>query len=674
MQKCILVFGGTTEARRLVEAFVDTELKLHICVATDYGASVLPKGDNVRLHVGRLDEEGMESLMSRLGVSLCIDATHPYAVEVTENIMQACHGCKVEYKRIIRESEADELSVGDNTVFVDSVEEAVHFLQDKPGKIFIATGSKELEKYTELRDYRNRCVARVLPLPEVLRECGELGFCGGGVIAMQGPFDEELNTAMLRQSEAAWMVTKESGSYGGFTAKVRACRKTGCGLVVVGRPEKEDKKYALSESELLAYLEERYGCKPHSEKKLVSLVGVGPGAGGLLTAEAETAIKNAQLLIGADRVLDIVPVDIRSGKMLYSSYKKEDIAKYLAEHHEYDRVAVLYSGDIGFFSGARDMEKYIGACKESYEIERIPGISSVQYFLDKLGIDWSDVVFKSAHGRSFDIVRELRRHRYVCALVGDAGDVAQYSNALFTAGFERVRITVGERLSYPDEKIFTVDMDKAKSCVTDRLSVVLYENEQLEACVCPSGAELSDGSFVRGAVPMTKQEIRTLSVAKLGLTEDAVVYDVGAGTGSVSVALAKQCPYGRVYAIEKNPEGIGLIEENARKHGASNIVTVPGQAPECMEALPAPTHVFIGGSSKRLMDIVDAVLDKNISAKIVINSVTLETTALMGELGERVRIRTGREADIVQVSVARGKRLGGYHIMEAENPVYIISI
>lgn len=180
---------------------------------------------------------------------------------------------------------------------------------------------------------------------------------------------------------------------------------------------------------------------------------------------------------------------------------------------------------------------------------------------------------------------------------------------------------------------------------------------------------IPDSEFIRGKVPMTKEEIRILTVVKLQLDEESIVYDIGAGTGSVSVEMAGQCERGTVYAIEKTMEGVNLIRANKKKFGIENLEIIEGVAPACLEQLPAPTHVFIGGSGGNLMDIIQSVKKKNPGVRFVLNAVTLETVAQLQEIRKQFPEYTGME--VVQVGVSRGTALGNHHLMMGENPVYI---
>lgn len=231
---------------------------------------------------------------------------------------------------------------------------------------------------------------------------------------------------------------------------------------------------------------------------------------------------------------------------------------------------------------------------KDFKVFSVSGISSALYFLNQLSVPWDEVKLASWHGRQENLLSEIRQNRWVCVLLGDKNSVRRLCNILLEYHMDDIKITVGERLSYPEENIICGTPAELCRREVDALSVLLLENPKPMAKRVVSGIE--DNIFVRGNVPMTKQEIRILSLAKLGLAENSVVYDIGAGTGSVAVEAALHCAKGRVYAIERNREGIQLIQENKRRFGAENLTAVEGAAPDCLTGLPKPTHVFIGGS------------------------------------------------------------------------------
>ncbi len=181
---------------------------------------------------------------------------------------------------------------------------------------------------------------------------------------------------------------------------------------------------------------------------------------------------------------------------------------------------------------------------------------------------------------------------------------------------------------------------------------------------------IADKEFIRGEVPMTKQEIRAVSVAKLRLEKDSVLIDVGAGTGSVGIEAATYISSGKVYAIEKKSEGIELIKENIKKFSIKNLEVIQGTAPDDL-SIKKFNRMFVGGSSGRLDSIVEYFIkysdEKSI---IVINAITLETISEIKNIFEKYKITN---SEIINMSVARGKKIGNYTMMYGENPIYIVT-
>lgn len=664
----IVIFGGTVEGRRLAEELLDSGNELYISVATEYGAGLLPgNGGHIHVHTGRLAEEEMERFLQECGADYCVDATHPYAAVVTENIYEACKKIQVPYIRILREN--TEPAGKSDITCVNSVEEAVDFLAGTHGRILITTGSKELVKYTRLDDYENRCVARVLSTIQAVEECKRLGFQGKNLIAMQGPFSEELNYAMLKQTDASYLVTKQSGRQGGYLEKCEAALRAGVHIVAVGRPAQKfsgdvrtmELTEAITFFRKVGNREKMYS--QQKSRRRVYLIGMGMGNDSGFTLEAEKCLLDSQVVIGAGRILEICK-GMRD-KPRFSCYKGEEIAAFLKENPQYDRAAVVFSGDVGFYSGAKGVREHL----EEYEVQMVPGIASPVCFLDKLGIPWEDVHFASRHGRECRMVPLLRQYKRVCVLLGREQDISEICEELLMYRMEKVRITVGERLSYPEERIVTGLPKQLCGQRFDALSIALFENKEAGTGQVCCGME--DAFFMRGRVPMTKEEIRVLSLSKLRLSQDSVVYDVGAGTGSVSVEAARICSFGRVYAIERNQEALTLIEQNQERFGVEALRIVTGEAPEALADLEKPTHAFIGGSGGRLQGIVAAIRKKNPHTRFVVNVVTLETLWAVRQLVEEYPEYADME--ILQVSVAKSKSLGDYHLMSAENPVFIIS-
>ena len=645
-----IVFAGTTEGYALCEFLAENRVSVYACAATEYGGSLLQENEFLHVSAGRLKTEDMEELFRKENPEIVLDATHPYAAEVTKNIRTACESAGVLYQRILR----PEGEKNSEAIYVESTEEAAAFLSGTEGNIFLTTGSKELAKFTGIPDYKERLFARVLSIPSVIRSCAELGIEGKHLIGMQGPFSAEINEAMLRQFQCSYLVTKDTGLAGGFPEKMEACQRCGVTPVIIGRPLKEE---GLSLQDARVFLSKMFG---FTLSQKISLVGIGMGAEKTLTLEGKKALNEAELLIGAKRMTEAVQ---KPGQMVLHEYRSEKIVEYIREHPKYRTVAIALSGDVGFYSGAKKLIDQLDG-----NVEVICGISSVVYFMSKIGLSWDDAKIVSAHGRNCNLISLIRHNPKGFSILGTEDGVAVLASRLVYYGMGDVTLYVGENLSYENEKIFH---DKAANLTEyrgDALSVVTACNEKATPMSAVHG--ISDGEFLRGKAPMTKEEVRTVSLSKLRLSEDSVCYDVGAGTGSVSVEMALRAWMGQVYAIEKKEDALALLKENKKKFAVDNLAIIPGVAPEAMTELPAPTHAFIGGSSGNMQDIINLLLEKNPKVRIVINCITLETVT---EAMNAIRDFGLEDVDIVQLAAARSKSIGRYHMMMGENPIYIIS-
>lgn len=647
----IHVFAGTTEGYEICRFLSANGICSKAYVATEYGERSFPSDQYTTVHSGRLDEQEMEQIFAQEKPELVLDATHPYAAEVTANIRQACEKTGIPYERVLREQGEHESSA----VYVEDVPGAVRFLEGTKGNILLTTGSKELKGFTELSDYQERLYARVLSLPSVIESCSGLGVEGKHLIGMQGPFSRELNEAMLKQYDCRYLVTKDTGKAGGFQDKIDAALDCGAVPVIIGRPVQEQ---GISVSDCKKMLAERYGIihKPH-----VTLLGIGMGNPDTLTVEGEKALEKADLLIGARRMTDAVR---KPGQHVFHEYRSENIKKYIEEHQEYDNIVIVLSGDVGFYSGARKLLDALGP-----DVKVLCGISSVVYFMSRIGFSWDDAKIVSAHGRECNLVSHIRYNRKVFSILGTSDGAAVLAKKLVFYGMGDVILYVGENLSYENENIFAKPARELTEYNGDPLCVICAVNSK--ALSRPSTHGMRDEEFIRGKAPMTKEEVRTVSLSKLNLKKDSLCYDVGAGTGSLSIEMALRAYEGKVWAIEKKEEAVHLIGQNKMKFAADNLEIIEGLAPESLKDLPAPTHAFIGGSSGNLAQIIEILLKKNRHVRIVINCITLETVS---EALKAVQDYDFKEHEIVQLTAARSREIGPYHMMMGENPIYIITL
>ena len=648
----LCVFAGTTEGRELVEFLCTQDVAVTACVATEYGETLLSPRDNLTISAQRLTGEEMEALFSRENFDMVIDATHPYASVVTENIASACEKSGVPYQRLLRTG----CKAGEDAVFVPDIPAAVDYLNGTVGTILLTTGSKELAKYTGIENFADRVYARVLPMEDSLRLCQSAGLKPAHILAMQGPFSVDMNIAMLKSVGAKYLVTKDSGTAGGFDEKVTAARAAGATLVVIGRPPQRE---GLTLPETIDLLCREFDL--HRKPK-VTIVGIGPGGREAMTLEVRRALEEADCLIGAKRMLEAA---LRPGQTVFDAVSPTKIAEHIKNHPEFHQFAVAMSGDVGFFSGTKKLLPLLSDC----EVTVLPGLSSFVYLCARLGTSYEDVRPVSLHGREHDIVPDIKKYRRVFILVGGENGMGLLCKQLTQAGLGGVKISTGENLSYPQERITIGTAAELAEKTFDSLSVALIENPDADPVVTHG---LPDEAFQRTeSVPMTKSEVRSVCLSKLALTEHAICWDVGAGSGSVAIEMALKATGGEVYAIERKDVAVELLRENTRRFGLENLTVVPGLAPEVCRELPAPTHVFIGGSAGNMRQILEEILGKNPNARIVATAVTLESIA---ELTQCMKAIPFAFTEVVSMTVARDRKAGPYHLMMGQNPIFIFTM
>ena len=393
----------------------------------------------------------------------------------------------------------------------------------------------------------------------------------------------------------------------------------------------------------------------------VTLIGMGSGQPENLTLQGLAALRQADLILGARRLLAVLPAGCTENRA--AAYRPDEVAELLQTSGA-ENAVLVYSGDTGFYSGASSMMKKLEALGVRARV--LPGLSSIQLLAAALGRPWQGWNLVSAHGRTCDPVAECMQGRPTFFLTGGSEDPATLCAQLAAEGFGDVQGVVGQCLGTPEEKLFRGSVKELAVGRFNSLSVLLVEAVEGLPRRAPG---LPDEAFERGDVPMTKQEVRAAVLAKLAVRPEDILWDVGAGTGSVSVELALAAPRGRVYAVECRPEGCALIKANREKFRTRNLVLVEGLAPAALSDLPAPDAVFIGGSKGSLAAIVDAALDKNSDARICVSAVALETlSAAVAALTAK-----GRTVQVSQIAVSRAKAVGGLHLMMAQNPIYLIT-
>ena len=713
--KKIVIFAGTTEGRRLSEILTEAGMAHTVCVATEYGEIVMQEQMEmtetaqaggrplVNLHRGRMDREQMQIFLRDGGFEIVVDATHPYARVVTENLRGAVdtlHSPEKEaqlpiYLRLEREisGAAESEDNAANILYFESNEDCARALENTEGNILLTTGSKELAAYCAFGRLRDRLYVRILPTRESLELCMEQGIKGRQILALQGPFSTEMNAAVLKQYNIRHMVTKNSGRTGGYQEKLEAAKMLGIPAYVIepvqaaAVAENVVGTDTYSFTGICGKLEQLCECKLSKQGSLeICLAGIGMGSRDCMTKEVQQTIEAADILLGAERM--IAGYSARLEKKPY--YMASQILPYLEQLQESEslarqgtlRVTVLFSGDTGFYSGCKKLyvalQEAIAAGRLKGRVQILPGISSVVSLAARVGENYEDAAILSMHGKKLNrLPAMVESHDKTFLLTSGSEDIRKIGRMLTEAGLTDCEVTVGYQMSYPEEKIRILTPEQCMELTEEGLYTCLIRNPHPQPERLTHGRAdvcfLRDASGTEGKLrrtPMTKEEVREVSICKLHLTKRSVVYDIGSGTGSVAVEIAGLPGQVQVYAIERKPEAVGLLRKNRAHFHRDNMEIIEASAPEGLEELPAPTHAFIGGSGGRLLEILQVLYRKNPHMRIVINAISMETIAELREVLEAFPVE---ETEILQMQVNRVKQLGSYHMPQAENPVWICS-
>ena len=389
--------------------------------------------------------------------------------------------------------------------------------------------------------------------------------------------------------------------------------------------------------------------------KEINIIGIGMSKK-TLTQEALKLIEEADILIGAKRLVDEFSY---LNKDSYNAYLSNDVLAIVNET-DAKNIAILMSGDVGFYSGA---EKLVDTLID-YNPNLIAGISSVSYFFSKCKLPWKDANLISCHGVDTNIVSSVRRNRYTFALTGN--NIPELADKLVDYGFGDLNVWIGENLGSEDELIQCSKINELNNDEYSSLTVLIIENPDYDSRI---RCGIPDDEFIRGKVPMTKSEVRAVSISKLSLKPNEIAYDIGCGTGSVTIEMALSLYDGKVYAFEKNEDAIELLDKNCKKFHIDNVEGICGLAPECLKDIPSPDVAFIGGSSGNMDEIVSYLYGINPKMRFVITAVTLENAMA----GLDALKNVGINGDIVQVAVSKGKAIADLHMLIAQNPIFIIS-
>ncbi|MDP2719816.1 MAG: precorrin-6y C5,15-methyltransferase (decarboxylating) subunit CbiE [Dehalococcoidia bacterium] len=404
------------------------------------------------------------------------------------------------------------------------------------------------------------------------------------------------------------------------------------------------------------------------DKNKVYIVGMLEGGEANLCPEAKRIINNADILIGSSRLLchfaDLsktkIPLDTEINKTIH--FLKSNLGKY--------SQVILASGDPNFFGISRTLGQQLG--KEAIEI--FPNLTSLQVAFARIKEPWDDAVLVSAHGRPLKSVIEISRHNNKIGILTDKINTpAAIAASLLTSGLDHFQAFVGQDLGGVNEKVFPISLKELRNAEIPSPNVVILITSPKHRKQFPKKTVLGipDNTFHRERAGLiTKMEVRVISLAKMQLAPTDVVWDIGAGSGSVAIEAAGLCKDGTVYAIEKSAKAVDMITLNKIKFGVTNMELVAGEAPEALNNLEPPDAIFIGGSGGRLPDILAISVNKlKRGGRLVLNIATLENL----ETALNYFRQRNLPVDITLVNIAKSRNMSDKKRFKPSNPVFVVS-
>jgi len=406
----------------------------------------------------------------------------------------------------------------------------------------------------------------------------------------------------------------------------------------------------------------------------INLVGIGLGNPNLLTKAAYKAIESSNIIIGARRIVEIIKEDF-ADKLYYIEYNTEKILEIIKENIG-NEIAVVFSGDISLFSGSIKLFERLNAAIEDRKvfkdckINTFPGISSLSYLCAKTNTDISKVKILSFHGKEELLYHNIDSNEYTFIITSKADGVKKICRKLIEFGFFELDIILGENLSYDNERITKANASKFLDMEISDLNCMIISNPDADKSI---SFGLSDEVFVRDKVPITKSEVRAIIMSKLDIQTDSICYDIGAGSGSVSIEMSRLAYDGKVYAIEKNPLAVELIQKNIHNFSAENIELIHAKAPDGLDNIINADKIFIGGSGGELISMMEMIFTSKKNPTIVISAITMETIAQITDI-VKIAKEKGYDTEITAINVSKSKEVGPYNMMMAQNMVFIAKI
>ena len=402
----------------------------------------------------------------------------------------------------------------------------------------------------------------------------------------------------------------------------------------------------------------------------LTIIGIGPGSKGYVMPAARSCMEDSHTVIAARRILPMLQSVCQETDAVFTPMGKikDTFLQIDGLLKDGKDVALIVSGDPLMYSLYKTIQN--DPVSADWNIEVLPGIGSLQMLGAATGVTMEDAKILSVHGRSMtpgSIALAVTENPKVFFLCSKEQGPAWLSQIMLDYKLEDVTVCAGANLSYPDECLKSGSPRDMVKEEFPSLCVAMITNPDPKSISRP--CFLSDEDFVRDKTPMTKEEIRVLILHKMKIHPDDVIWDVGAGTGSISIECARQAPFGEVHAVERSELAVKLIAKNKEKFSTDNLHIYHGDAAEEVKKLPLPDKVFIGGSGGKLKEIMEVIASFDRKVLVTVSAVTIETISEAGDILSEY----DPDYDVIQATIGRGRKIGRYHIVDTNNPVLLFT-
>jgi precorrin-6Y C5,15-methyltransferase (decarboxylating) len=406
------------------------------------------------------------------------------------------------------------------------------------------------------------------------------------------------------------------------------------------------------------------------DRGIVHVVGVGNEGAGSLTPRALAIVEKAEVLVGGQRLLDAFP-HVPAERVKIGA-RVDEVLTMVAVRRAASRVVVLATGDPNYYGITRALLRHVPA--EALEI--VPNVSALQWAFAKAREPWDDAAFLTVHGRTMaGLAEAVRGQRKVCLFTDERNTPAAIARALLDAGLREYRAVLCEDLGGGSEAVTRLSLEELADRGAHALNTLILLASDTATGETPVAwtPGLPEDAFDQRKPKLgliTKREVRVLSLARLALRPDSVLWDIGAGSGSISIEAARLAPRGRVFAIEKNADDVEIVRANVETFRVPHVTVLHAAAPDRLDELPDPDAVFVGGSGGKLREILSTAAARlRPGGRVVVNAITLDTLHETVTAFRELRL----EHEAILASIARSKPLLGMMSFEALNPVYIVT-